>query len=230
MRRGDAVAAVLDAHMARAGERFKGIRHCSAFDPDPAVNTTPIPIPRGLLLDTAFRKGFAHLGSRGLSFDGWLYHTQIAEFADLADAFPDSLVILDHVGAPIGIGSYAACREQVFADWAREIRALAKRPNVRVKLGGLGMALFGFGHEHLDKPAGSAVLASAWKPYVETCIEAFGPERCMFESNFPADKISYSYGVMWNAFKRLVSAASVSERHALFFGCANETYRLALKP
>lgn len=225
---GDRVAAVLDEHLARGGARFKGIRHCSAFDSDPAVNTTPISVPRGLLLDPQFRAGFAHLGPRGLSFDGWLYHTQIGEFADLADAFPDTILVLDHVGAPIGIGAYAARGKEVFADWKQSVRALARRPNVRVKLGGMGMALFGFDLDKRAEPAGSFELARLWRPYVETCVDAFGAERCMFESNFPADKISSSYGVMWNAFKRTVAGASRSEKNALFFACANETYRLGL--
>ncbi len=228
MRLGDRVAEVLDAHIMRAGQRFKGIRHCAAFDRDPSVNTTPIPIPEGLMGSAEFRSGFRHLAPRGLSFDGWLYHTQIAEFAALADAHPETVLILNHVGAPIGIGSYAEDRMGVFTDWSKAVRELARRPNVRMKLGGLGMTLFGFGFEKRERPASSTELAEGWRPHVEHCIEQFGVERCMFESNFPVDKETCSYALLWNAFKRLAGSLTPNEKHALFFETARRAYRLDL--
>jgi L-fuconolactonase len=228
LRQGRAVEPLLEAHLQRAGMRFKGIRQCSAFDLDPAINTTPIPIPPGLLLDAAFRDGFSRLAPLGLSFDGWLYHSQIGEFADLADAFPGTTLVLDHVGAPLAIGTYAGRREEVFAVWRQSIADLARRPNVVVKLGGLGMTIFDFGFERLPAPASSAALASAWSPYVLSCIESFGPDRCMFESNFPVDKVTCSYRLLWNTFKRIASGASEAEKSLLFSATATRVYRLRL--
>ena len=222
---GDSIDPLLEAHV-RTSERFRGVRHCSVWDADQTVKSTPMEFPRGLLLDAKFRAGFARLGKFGLSFDSWLYHPQIPELADLAGAFPDTPIILDHVGAPLGVGVYAGKRDEVFRTWRDSIRDLARRPNAYVKLGGMGMHLFGFAFEHRDVPASSEDLARAWKPFVEVCIEAFGVERCMFESNFPVDKRSCGYAVLWNAYKRLASGCSASEKEALFFNTANSVYRL----
>jgi L-fuconolactonase len=182
--------------------------------------------PKGLLLDSKFRAGFARLARYGLSFDSWIYHTQIPELADLARTFPDTTVILDHIGAPLGIGAYANRRNEVFKDWQRNIRELAKCPNARVKLGGMGMHIFGFDFEKLPMPPSSEELAESWQPFVETCVDAFGTNRAMFESNFPVDKRYYSYGVMWNAFKRLAASYSASEKADVFFKAARDAYRL----
>ena len=168
------------------------------------------------------------LGRLGLSFDAWLYHPQIDELADLARAFPDTRIVLNHVGGPIGIGAYAGKRKEVFPGWAASIKALAACPNVYVKLGGLGMRISGFGFHEQAEPPSSETLAAAWRPYVETCIEAFGPSRCMFESNFPVDKGSYSYPVFWNACKLLAKGASAAEKADLFAGTATRFYRLDL--
>ena len=222
---GDAAGAVADAHLAAGGGRFRGIRHASAHDASPDIRTTSTLPPAGLLADSAFRKGFAHLGKRDLSFDAWLYHPQIGELAALASAFPDTTIILDHCGGPLGVGPYS--REGIFEGWRASIRDIARRPNVVVKLGGLSMAVNGYDfHEHDDPPT-SQTLASAWKPWFETCIEAFGAERCMFESNFPVDKGSCSYNVLWNAFKRVAAGASAGERAALFHDTAARVYRIA---
>jgi predicted TIM-barrel fold metal-dependent hydrolase len=217
---------VLEAHLRAGGERFKGVRYCSVWDADPALKSTPWDIPQGILLDAKFRAGFARLARYGLSFDAWLYHPQIRELTSLARAFPDTIIVLDHVGAPLGIGAYAGQRDVVFADWQRAIRDLAACPNARVKLGGMGMHMFGFGFHQQPMPPSSEQLAKAWRPMVETCIEAFGVERAMFESNFPVDKRFYGYGVLWNAFKRLAAAASAEDKAALFFNTARRTYRL----
>jgi predicted TIM-barrel fold metal-dependent hydrolase len=224
---GDRIDPLVEAHL-RASGRFRGVRHCSVWDADKSIKSTPMDFPKGLLLDAKFREGFGRLGKFGISFDSWIYHPQIPELADLASAFPGTPVILDHVGAPLGIGAYAAKRDAVYAIWRENIRDLARRPNAYVKLGGMGMHLFGFDFEHREIPPSSEELANVWRPYVETCIEAFGVDRCMFESNFPVDKRSCSYAVLWNAFKRLAHGGSPKEKAALFFDTAKRVYRLEL--
>jgi predicted TIM-barrel fold metal-dependent hydrolase len=227
---GARVEAVLEAHLRAAGDRFKGIRGRSVWDRDQTIKGSSRDFPEGLLLDTAFREGYGRLSRYGLSFDSWLFHPQIPELADLAGAFPDTPVILDHTGAPLAVGAYAGKRDAVMADWKRNLAELARRPNVTLKLGGLAMHLFGFDLDsaHRAKPASSEELATAWRPYVETCIELFGVERCMFESNFPVDKRGVSYPVIWNAFKRLAANFSADEKAALFKDTACRVYRLAL--
>ena len=220
---GERVAPVLEAHLRAAPERFRGIRNNTAFHPDPAIQTNPVKPREGLLADPAFLRGAALLPRHGLTLDVWAYHTQLAEVEALARALPDLTVILDHMGGPIGI---AGRREEVFGVWRAAMRRLAALPNLRVKLGGLGMALSGFDFHRADTPPGSATLAAAWAPYVETCIELFGARRCMFESNFSVDKGMFGYGTCWNAFKRIAAAASADEKAALFAGTAIKTYRL----
>lgn len=174
-----------------------------------------------------FREGFACLAPLGLTFDAWMYHTQLAELVDLARQFSSTTIILNHVGGAIGIGPYAGERDEVFAAWHAQIRALAERPNVCVKLGGLGMRLFGFAFHEAAMPPSSQELAQAWKPYIEACITAFGPSRCMFESNFPVDKGSCSYAALWNAFKRITLDYSAGEKAALYRLTAARVYRLS---
>jgi L-fuconolactonase len=224
---GARVDEVLEAHL-RASPRFRGVRYCSVWDADRSIRSTPMDFPKGLLLDARFREGYARLSRYGLSFDSWLYHPQIPELADLAGAFPDTPVILDHVGAPLAIGAYAGKREEVFKIWRRHLADFASLPNTYVKLGGMGMHVFGFGFDEQKAPPSSEQLAEAWRPYVEACIAAFGVDRCMFESNFPVDKRSCSYAVLWNAFKRLASGYSADEKAALFQKTAARVYRLAL--
>jgi len=226
LRLGPRVEEVLAAHIRAGGERFRGIRHITAWDADPALLNPAYPVPPGLLGDAAFREGFARLAPLGLSFDAWLYHPQIGELTALARAFPETRIILNHVGGPLGIGAYAGQREEVFGHWRAAIRDLATAPNVFVKLGGMGMRINGFGFNEQAEPPSSEHLAAAWRPYVETCIERFGAGHCMFESNFPVDKGSYSYAVGWNAFKRLAANASATEKAALFSGTASQVYRL----
>jgi len=219
---------VLEAHLRAGGERFKGVRYCSVWDADQSIKSTSWDIAEGVLIDGKFRAGFARLSRYGLSFDAWLYHPQIRELTALARLFPDTIIVLDHVGAPLGIGAYAGRRQEVFAEWRRAIGELAQCPNTRVKLGGMGMHIFGFGFHQQPVPPSSEQLAKAWRPLVETCIEAFGPQREMFESNFPVDKRFYGYGVMWNAFKRLAEPYSAEEKAELFFKTAQRTYRLPI--
>ena len=219
---------VLALHMAAAGPRFKGIRHAAAWeDKAPEIHNSHTNPPPHLYRDHAkFRDGFAALGRLGLSFDAWLYHSQIADLTQLARAFPAQPIVLDHVGGPLGLGWYADKREEILGAWRRDIRELAGCANVSVKLGGLGMRINGFRFHHRERPPSSQDLANAWRPYVETCIEAFGVSRCMFESNFPVDKISGSYAIYWNAFKRLAAGASAQEKAALFRETAKRFYRL----
>jgi predicted TIM-barrel fold metal-dependent hydrolase len=228
LRLGSRVEPVLEAHLRAGGARFRGIRHIAAWDADISVRNPAYDPPAGLLGDAAFREGFAVLGRLGLTFDAWLFHPQIDELADLARAFPQVGIVLDHVGGPIGIGAYAGRRQEVFPGWAASIRRLAGCPNVYVKLGGLGMRLGGFGFHEQPEPPTSEALAAAWRPYIETCMEAFGPARAMFESNFPVDKGSCSYAVFWNACKRLAHGASDAEKAQLFSGTAARFYRLDL--
>ena len=174
------------------------------------------------------REGFAQLAPLGLSFDAWIYHPQLGDLVDLARAFPATKIVLNHVGGPIGLGRYKGKRDTVFADWSARIRELAACPNVHVKLGGLGMKMFGFDVHEGELPPSSEQLATAWRPYIETCIAAFGPSRAMFESNFPVDKGSYGYGVFWNACKRLAQGASAAEKADLFHDSASKFYRLGI--
>jgi len=225
---GDRLEPVLLAHIRAGGNRFRGIRHITACDRDPAMASPAYNPPSGLLGDKRFREGFGVLDRLGLSFDAWLYHPQIGELADLAHAFPKTRIVLNHVGGPIGIGGYAGKREEVFSAWVASIKALAASSNVYVKLGGLGMRMGGFGFHEMREPPSSEVLAAAWRPYVETCIDAFGVSRCMFESNFPVDKGSYSYPVFWNACKLLTHGASHAEKTELFAGTATRFYCLDL--
>jgi predicted TIM-barrel fold metal-dependent hydrolase len=225
---GGEVERVLEAHIRAGGDRFRGIRHISAWDADPAIGNPAYSPPRGLLGDAAFRRGFAVLGRLGLSFDAWLYHPQIDELADLGRAFPSTAIVLNHVGGPIRIGAYAGRREEEFRRWEASIRNLAACPNVCVKLGGLGMRMGGFGFHEGPEPPASETLAAAWRPYIATCIDAFGASRCMFESNFPVDKGSYSYAVFWNACKLLARGANDTETANLFAGTAARFYRLDL--
>ena len=225
---GAGVERVLHAHIRAGGDRFRGIRHIVAWNDDASLLNPGNPAPSGLLADAKFREGFARLAPNGLSFDAWLYHPQIGELTDLAHAFPGTAIVLNHVGGPLGIGRYAGKHAEIFPGWAASIEALAACPNVSVKLGGLGMRINGFGFENAALPPSSDALAAAWKPYIDTCITAFGAERCMFESNFPVDKGSYSYPVFWNACKKLAAGASVAEKTALFRGTAERFYRLDL--
>jgi L-fuconolactonase len=226
---GARVEEVLSAHVAAGGGRFRGIRHAAGWqDKTPEVHNSHTNPPQYLYRDHAkFREGFAVLGRMGLVFDAWLYHPQIADLIDLARAFPQQPIVLDHVGGPLGRGWYADKRAEILADWRNQMRELARSPNVFMKLGGIGMRINGFDFHKRPRPPSSEELAAAWRPYVETCIEAFGPARCMFESNFPVDKISGSYATYWNAFKRLAASASTDEKAALFRETARRFYRLA---
>ncbi len=217
--------AALDAHMA-ASPRFRGIRHASGWDASEEVRNSHTNPPRGLLADAAFRAGFAELGKRGLTFDAWMYHAQIRELTPLAQAFPDQPIVLDHFGGPLGIGPYAGRREEIFAAWKDDVAELARCPNVVAKLGGLVMPINGFGFHKRETPATSDELVAATRDYYLHMIDCFGPDRCMFESNFPVDKQSCSYQVLYNSFKKIAAGCSDAEKAALFHDTAVRVYRV----
>ncbi len=222
---GDGIDAVLEAHIQAGGGRFKGIRHSGTYDPGIAP-TAPPGAPEGLHRRPDFQRGFSRLARYGLTFEAWLCHPQLDDLIGLLRAHPDNKVVLDHLGGPLGVGPYEGRRAEVFAHWSEKIRALARFPNLFIKLGGLAMNVNGFGFHHQVLPPGSAELATAWRPYVETAIEAFGVDRCMFESNFPVDKGMCSYPVLWNAFKRIAAACTADEKAALFHRTAARFYGL----
>jgi len=220
---GNAVKPVIEEHIA-ASDRFRGIRHTVSWSEYKDVVMSPS--PPGLLLDPKFREGLACLKDYDLVFETFLYHPQMMELEDLAMAFPDIPMILDHIGGIIRIGPYADKQDEVLQEWKSSIKALAACPNVFVKLGGLGMSFSGFGWEERPAPPDSTEMAKTMAPYYLWCIEEFGVERCMFESNFPVEKASCSYTVLWNAFKRISEGFSPAERDALFYRTAVKVYRL----
>jgi predicted TIM-barrel fold metal-dependent hydrolase len=222
---GDAVENVLKAHISAGKGRFRAIRHICAWDQSPVFkdrwNT-----PKGLLGDKKFREGFAYLQKYNLSFDAWLFHPQLMELVDLARKFSETSIIINHIGGPLGIGPYAGKRKEVIKEWKQGIVQLSKHPNVFVKLGGLGMEICGFGWHKRDVPPNSSELAETMAPYYLWCIKQFRAERCMFESNFPVDKRSYSYTILWNAFKKIVKDLSYHDKCALLHDTAERVYRL----
>jgi predicted TIM-barrel fold metal-dependent hydrolase len=225
---GDAAGAVLECLVEAGGSafggRFKGIRHQGAWDADPEVLGPPFHAPEGLYRDAAFREGFAHLGRLGLSFDAWLLEPQLPDVIDLARAFPDQPICLDHCGTPLGNASYAGKLDENFERWRSNILELAQCENVVVKLGGLAMHNCAMPEQGPAAGVGSEELAALWKPYIDTCIEAFGCKRAMFESNYPVDRWGATYPVLWNAFKRLSAGASADEKSDLFAGTAARFY------
>lgn len=223
---GDAVAEVLDAHVEAGGGLFRGVRHVSAFDPSPDIRKSHTNPPPGLMSDPAFRTGMAALGRAGLSFDAWLYHPQLREFADLARANEDVVFVLDHLGGPLGIGPYRGRREEVLEDWRSSMTEVAACPNVVVKLGGFGMPIFGEEWHHQAEAPPSSEVVAVWGPAIRWCIGAFGVDRCMYESNFPVDRRSLPYVTLWNTFVRVTDDLSLDERRAIFHDTAAKAYRL----
>lgn len=226
LRLGAAVEPVLEAHLVASPSRFRGVRYMCSWDASDEVDNAATNPPPGLMLDSAFRDGVARLHKYDLSFEAWFYHPQLPEFVDLARAIPEVTIILNHIGGPLGIGPYAGKRDRVFEAWKQDMTDLSTCPNVVVKIGGLGMTRCGFGWNESPVPPTSIELAETMGPYYMWCIERFGVNRCMFESNFPVDKVSYSYHVMWNAFKRIAHHFSPTERAALFHDTAARVYRL----
>ena len=225
--RGDRLDAVLDAHEEAGGGLFRGIRHALSHAEHPEVLRIPGRSPADLSTDPAFRAGLRRLGERGLTYDTWLYHYQLPQLVELARAVPNTTIVLDHFGTPLGVGPYAAQREEIFARWRQDIDDVAGCENVVAKLGGLAMPDNGFGWDAAPRPATSDEVVAAQSRYYAHTIERFGPDRCMFESNFPVDRFSLSYRTVWNAFKKMTADFSEAERAAMFSGTARRVYKLS---
>ena len=228
LRDGERLDEVLDAHVEAGHGLFRGIRHAGSHALEPEVLTIPGRAEAGLYADPAFRRGVARLGDRGLTYDTWHYHHQNRDFAELARAVPDTQLVLDHFGTPLGVGQFAGRRDEIFEQWKVDIAEIAECQNVVAKLGGLAMPDNGFGWHTADRPPTSDEFVEAQRRYYEHTIECFGPERCMFESNFPVDRFSLSYKVLWNGLKKIAAPFSADERDAMFCGTAARIYRLDL--
>jgi predicted TIM-barrel fold metal-dependent hydrolase len=223
---GDRVEPVLVAQLRAGGGRFRGVRHSAGWDADPVIgNSRPDSQPH-LYARPDFRAGLTRLSSLGLGFDAWLYHPQLADVVDLARAFPATPIVMGHVGGVLGYGPYAGQSTEILTGWKRSMSELAKCPNVVVKLGGMVNRGASFDFHNAAAPPSSEAIAEVWRPYIETCIDSFGAGRCMFESNFPVDKMAIGYAALWNAFKRITAGASRDEKLALFAGTAARIYRL----
>ena len=217
---------VIDAHEEAANGLFRGIRHTGSWDPHPEDLSIPGRAERGLFSLDDFRRGVRRLGERGLTFDTWMFHHQIPEYNELAKAVPNTTMIFDHFGMPIGVGPYADKRAEIFAQWKDDVEELAKCPNVYAKLGGLAMPDMGFGWNLRDKPPTSDEFVAAQSPWYDHAIKCFGPERCMFESNFPVDRQSISYRTLWNGLKKIAAKYSDAEQDLMFSRVARDVYRL----
>ena len=223
---GDRVEPVLLAQLRAGGGRFRGVRHSAGYDVDPIIGNSRPDMQPQLYARPDFRAGLARLAALGLSFDAWLYHPQLSDIVDLARAFPATPIVMGHVGGFLGYGPYAGRHPEEFARWKAAMAELATCPNVTVKLGGMINRGAGFDFHTAATAPSAAQMAEIWRPHVETCIELFGAERCMFESNFPVDKMAIGYAALWNAFKRIVAGASHDQKRALFAGTAARFYRL----
>ena len=230
---GDDVRAVLEKHVQLAGGttleggRFCGIRQSLTWDPDATLTNPLYPTSECLMDSECFRKGFTHLAQLGLSFDAWVFFHQLPRLASLARAFPDTPIVVNHCGGFIGIEAYAGKQDLVFQQWRRGILELANCPNVMIKLSGLGMRLGGITFEEGERAPSSIELADAWRPWLETCILAFGAGRCMFGSNFPVDKGNHSYGVGLNALKRVIERTTPDEKADILWRSAKSFYGLS---
>ena len=222
---GSAVRELLEAHLA-ATPLVRGIRDMGLWDASPEVDKVDAATGLNMYGEPSFRKGFAELERLGLSFDAHQYHTQLPYVADLAGAFPGTTIIVNHLGSPLAAGPYANRREEVFVEWRKAIALVAACPNVFMKLGGLAMPWSGFGFDRAERPPTSDELVAVQGRYYDHAIQSFGPSRCMFESNFPVDKLSLGYTVLWNAFKKMARGYSQAEQDAMFRGTAARVYRL----
>jgi len=224
--KGEWVTPVLEAHIRAGGGRFRGVRHSAGYDPDPTIGNSAPDMQPGLYLRPDFRAGITRLSELGLSLDAWAFHPQLRDVVDLARAFPATNIVMGHCGGPLGYGAYAGRRDEVFANWQASVTELAKCQNVTMKLGGMMMRLAATDYMAQERPPTSEELATLWRPYIHTCIELFGPARCMFESNFPVEKMGIGGAALFNAFKRLCAGATADERRAMFCDTARRVYRL----
>jgi len=225
---GDRVGAVLEAEIAAGGGRFRGIRYSGGWDADPIIGNSHGVSGAGEYMRPEVRAGMKQLERLGLVLDAWVFHPQLGEVVDLARAFPNAGIVMCHMGGPLGYGPYAGKKDEVFANWKASMTELAKCPNVSVKLGGVTMRLAAYDYGKLPAPPSSEALAGYWGPYVKTCIDLFGPDRCMVESNYPVEKMGIGMPALWNMFKRLTAGASADEKKAIFSGTANRVYKLGL--
>ena len=224
---GARLAEALDAHEEAGEGRFCGIRHSIARgDHRRGYENAPGPAPIGLAADARFRAGLRMLGRRGIVYDSWHFHYQTEEFIALARSAPDTTLVLDHFGTPVGVGRYREQRQEVYANLNASIAAVAACPNVVAKLGGLAMPDNGFPWAEVDDRASACELAEAQRGHYLNAIDCFGTDRCMFESNFPVDRISISYRSLFNAFKLMTADFSETDKHALFSGTARRIYSL----
>ena len=228
LRQGAGVEEVFAAHIEAGQGLFRGIRHAAAWDPSDTIRRSHHNPPPQLYLDADFREGFARLEPAGLSFDAWMFHPQIPDLTDLARAFPATRIVLDHLGGPLGLGPYADARAEVFRHWRRDIAPLAACPNVFIKLGGMAMPISGYGwHRSQGASPSSEAFVEAQGDYYRAAIDLFGPQRAMFESNFPVDRVRLSYRTLWNAFKRIAAPFGEAGKDALFHDTASGFYRLS---
>jgi len=224
---GEAVGAVLAAHKQAGNGLFRGIRHAAGWDASEVVRNSHSNPPENLYSEPAFREGLTELSRHGMVFEAWHYHRQIPALTELARGFPESPIVHDHFGGLLGIGPYKDQRDEIFEQWKNDIADLAQCPNVVAKLGGMAMPINGYGWHKRDTPLTSDELVAAQRPWYQHCIEQFGTERCMFESNYPVDKASISYNVLWNAFKKMTADFSEDEKESLFRATAMRVYGLA---
>lgn len=228
---GEAVEEVLSAHVDAGGGRFRGIRHATSWDASDGVRAGHSRPLEQMMRTPEFQAGVRTLARMGLSFDAWLFHTQLDELGELADAVPEATIVLDHLGGPLGIGPYAGRSETVRADWRAAIARVAGRPNIVVKIGGIGMEMYyGMGWHERPAPPGSDEVAARWSDDVRHCIDTFGPDRSLAESNFPVDRSALPYPVLWNALQIMASDYTDAEQDRIFSGTATEVYRLGDAP
>lgn len=223
---GDAVGDVLDQHIEIGQGLFRGVRLVAALDPHPEMLLIPAQSKEGLYSSPAFRRGMKVLGDKGLTFDAWHFYHQNQDFLAMARSVPSTQIILDHFASPLGVGIYADRREEIFEQWKKDIKEISRCENVVAKLGGLSMPDNGFGWEKRDRAPSSDEFVEAQQRYFLHMIECFGPDRCMFQSNFPVDKLSIAYPILYNGLKKIVAAFSESEKDAMFFGTAARVYRI----
>jgi predicted TIM-barrel fold metal-dependent hydrolase len=225
---GDRVAPVLEAQIAAGGGRFRGVRHAAGWDSDPMIGNSHTSPGPGLYLQPVLRTGLKRLASYGLSLDAWVFHPQLQDVVSLAQACPDANIVMCHMGGPLGYGQYGGKREEVFRAWRAGMTELAMCENVSVKLGGVMMRLAAYDYGKSEAPITSERLAQLWRRYMMTCVELFGPSRCMVESNFPVEKMGIGYSALWNTFKRILGNLSPDEKKAVFSKTAKRVYRLVL--
>ena len=218
--------AILDAHVEAGQGMFRGIRDALSRADEPTALTIPGRGADGKFADPAFVRGVQRLGERGLTYDSWQYHHQAREFLALARSAPGTTMVLDHLSTPVGVGRWAGRHDEIFAVWRTDMEEIAACPNVVAKIGGLAMPDNGFGWHSAERPPTSDEFVTAQERWYLHMIDTFGPERCMFESNFPVDRLSLSYRTFWNGAKKIAARYSDAEQDAMFSGTATRVYSL----